>query len=113
MTSVGLVKGISVGKVNIEWELLSVVGTYMSEAESTVKIDEKGRIMLPEKVRKATKLSKGTYVTVKAKDKKITIEPAKSIADKYCGIFQITNWPEDLDEFTMEATRKWWATHGT
>jgi len=85
----------------------------MSEAESTVKIDEKGRIMLPEKVRKATKLGKGTYVTVKAKDRTITIEPAKSIADKYCGIFQITNWPEDLDEFTIEATRKWWATHGT
>ncbi len=85
----------------------------MSEAESTVKIDEKGRIMLPEKVRKATKLSKGAYVTVKAKNETITIEPAKSIADKYRGIFQITNWPEDLDEFTVEATRKWWATHGT
>ena len=82
-------------------------------SETTSKIDEKGRIMLPEKVRKATKLGKGTYVTVKAKDKTITIEPAKSIADKYCGIFQITNWPEELDEFTMEATRKWWATHGT
>jgi AbrB family looped-hinge helix DNA binding protein len=102
-----------VGKVNMQWEQLIVVGLRMSEAESTVKIDEKGRIMLPEKVRKATKLGKGTYVTVKAKDRTITIEPAKSIADKYCGIFQITNWPEDLDEFTMEATRKWWATHGT
>jgi AbrB family looped-hinge helix DNA binding protein len=106
-------EGIIVGKVNMWWERLIVVGLRMSEVESTVKIDEKGRIMLPEKVRKATKLGKGTYVTVKAKDRTITIEPAKSIADKYCGIFQITNWPEDLDEFTMEATRKWWATHGT
>jgi AbrB family looped-hinge helix DNA binding protein len=85
----------------------------MSEAESTVKIDQKGRIMLPERVRKATELSKGTYVTVKAKNKTITIERAGSIAEKYCGIFRITSWPEDLDEFTVEATRKWWATHGT
>jgi AbrB family looped-hinge helix DNA binding protein len=97
----------------IQWELLSTVGKFMSEAESTVRIDEKGRIMLPEKVRKATKLGKGTYVTIRAKDKTITIEPAKSIADKYCGIFQIANWPEDLDEFTTEVTRKWWATHDT
>jgi AbrB family looped-hinge helix DNA binding protein len=113
MATVGLGEGISVGKVNIQWELLRVVGICMSEAESTVKIDEKGRIMLPEKVRKATKLSKGAYVTVKAKNETITIEPAKSIADKYHGVFQITNWPEDLDEFAVEATRKWWATHGT
>jgi AbrB family looped-hinge helix DNA binding protein len=89
------------------------VGIFTSEVESTVKIDQKGRIMLPEKVRKATKLSRGTFVTVKAKDGTITIEPAESVAEKYRGIFQIPNWPKDLDEFTVEATRKWWATHGT
>lgn len=85
----------------------------MSEVETTVKIDEKGRIMLPERIRRATKLAKGTYVTIKAKNKTITIEPAESAAEKYCGIFEVANWPEDLDEFTVEATRKWWKTHAT
>ena len=84
----------------------------MGDVEATVKIDGKGRF-LPERIRKATKFSKGTYVTLKAKNKAIVIEPAESAAEKYCGILQITDWPENLDEFTAEATRKWWKTHGT
>ena len=85
----------------------------MDEAEATVKIDEKGRIMLPKSVRKASKLSKGAYVTIKVEDDNITIEPVGSVAEKYFGIFQVAIWPEDLDEFTVEATRKWWVAQGT
>ena len=44
-----------------------IVGITMGEVQATVKIDEKGRIMLPERIRKATKLAKGTNVIVKAK----------------------------------------------
>ena len=91
--------------------LIIKVGTSMSE--TTVKIDEKGRIMIPKNIRKAAKVKAGTYVNIKTKDTTIIIEPAESIAEKYGGIFQITKWPEDLDEFIVEATRKWWTNHAT
>jgi AbrB family looped-hinge helix DNA binding protein len=80
-------------------------------SETTAKIDEKGRVMIPKNIRKATKIKAGTYVNIKATDTTIIIEPAESVAEKYSGFFQITKWPEDLDEFMVEATRKWWANH--
>jgi AbrB family looped-hinge helix DNA binding protein len=80
-------------------------------SEATVKIDEKGRVTIPQQIRKAAKIKTKTFLTVKAKDNVIIIEPAESTAKKYAGIFQITEWPEDLDEFTVEAASKWWKTH--
>jgi AbrB family looped-hinge helix DNA binding protein len=82
-------------------------------SETTVKIDAKGRVMIPKNIRKAAKVKAGTYVNIKTKDATIIIEPIGSIAEKYSGTFQITNWPEDLDEFVVEATRKWWTNHTT
>ena len=81
--------------------------------EATAKIDEKGRVVIPKSIRKAAKVKAGTYLNIKAKDRTIIIEPAESIAEKYAGSIQIAKWPEDLDEFTVEATRKWWTTHAT
>lgn len=106
----GFPKGYS-GKTYMSGELYLDVGKPMSE--TTVKIDDKGRVMIPKKIRKTAKVKAGTYVNIKAKDTTIIIEPAESIAEKYCGIFQITKWPEDLDEFIVEATRKWWTNHTT
>ncbi len=83
----------------------------MNEALS--KVDEKGRIMIPKKIRATANLKEGCYVNIKAKDKTIIIEPAESIADKYCGVFKVSKWPEDLDEFIVEATKRWWTNHGT
>ena len=80
-------------------------------SETTAKIDEKGRVMIPKKIRKAAKIKAGTYVNIKATESTIIIEPAESIAEKYGGLFQIANWPENLDEFMVEATRKWWTNH--
>jgi len=71
--------------------------------ETTAKIDEKGRITIPKKIRKAAKIKPGTYVNIKTKDTTIIIEPAESIAKKYAGICKVAKWPEDLDEFTVEA----------
>jgi AbrB family looped-hinge helix DNA binding protein len=81
--------------------------------EVVTKIDEKGRIIIPRKIRKKAKLIPGTYVSVKSKDHLIIIEPSESIAEKYFGAFKISKWPEDLDEFVGEATRKWWSQHVT
>jgi len=85
----------------------------MREVEETAKIDEEGRIMIPKAIRKRAKLKPGTYVTVKTKDETIIIEPYESVAEKYLGVFQVSKWPEDLDEFVTEATRKWWTNHPT
>ena len=82
-------------------------------SETTAKIDEKGRVLIPKNIRKAAKIKAGTYVNIKVTGATIIIEPAESIAEKYGGLFQITKWPEDLDEFTVEATKKWWTNHAT
>ncbi len=82
-------------------------------SETTAKIDEKGRVMIPKSIRKAAKIKAGTYVNIKATDTTIIIEHSESIAEKYSGFFQIAKWPEDLDEFIVEATRKWWTNHAS
>lgn len=81
--------------------------------EAVIKVDEKGRIVIPKNIRETAKLKEGCYVTIKAKDKAIMIEPAESITEKYCGIFKVSKWPEDLDEFVVEATKKWWTSRTT
>jgi AbrB family looped-hinge helix DNA binding protein len=72
--------------------------------EAITRIDEKGRVTIPKAIRKQAKLKPGTYVSVKSRDRTIIIEPSKSIAEKYLGIFQVDKWPEDLDEFATQGT---------
>ena len=74
----------------------------------TVKVDEKGRMMIPKGLREKAKVKKGSYVRIKADNKGIVIEPFEPIADKYFGAFKITRWPEDLDEFVVKVMRKSW-----
>lgn len=73
-----------------------------------VKVDGKGRIIIPKNIREKAGVKEGSYVKIKADEKVIVIEPLESIADKYFGAFKITEWPEDLDEFVIEVMRKWW-----
>jgi AbrB family looped-hinge helix DNA binding protein len=82
-------------------------------AQAITKIDEKGRITIPNVIRKKAGIKPGTYVSVKSKDNLIIIEPSESIAEKYSEIFQISKWPEDLDGFFAEATEKWRTQQGT
>lgn len=72
----------------------------------TAKIDKKGRIIIPKKMRK--KLSLKDYVTIKSEEKCIIIEPAEPVADKFFGTIKVDHWPEDLDEFSSEAIKRWW-----
>ena len=81
--------------------------------ETTVKVDKKGRIIIPKNIRKTAKLKEGSYVNIKTKGKSIIIEPAEPVADKYYGAFKVTQWPEDIDEFTVEVMQKWWISHAT
>ena len=78
-----------------------------------VKVDEKGRVVIPKSVREKVKLKEGSYVNVRAEGNIIIMKPLESIADKYFGAFKISRWPEDLDEFIVEATKKWWTSQAT
>ncbi len=72
-----------------------------------IKVDERGRILIPKKIRERAKVSKGDYVRIKVDGKSIIIEPLESIAERCFGIFKVERWPEDIDEFLTEAIRKW------
>ncbi|MBO3800684.1 MAG: AbrB/MazE/SpoVT family DNA-binding domain-containing protein [Candidatus Brockarchaeota archaeon] len=73
-----------------------------------VKVDEKGRILIPKKLRQKTGVKEGSYVTIRADREVILVQPLKPIARKYFGAFRIAKWPEDLDEFIVEVVKKWW-----
>ena len=78
-----------------------------------VKVDEKGRVVIPKSIREKVKLREGSYVNVRAEGKIIIMEPLESIADKYFGAFKVSRWPEDLDEFIVEVTKRWWTSQAT
>jgi len=82
-------------------------------SEAAVKVDEKGRIVIPKEIRETAKLKEGSYVTIKTKGRTIIMEPLEPVADKYYGAFKITKWPENIDEFTVEVMKKWWTTQPT
>jgi AbrB family looped-hinge helix DNA binding protein len=79
----------------------------------TVKIDNKGRVVIPKSLRERAKIKRGGYVKIWSKGKTIIIEPVESIADKYYGAFKIEKWPENLDDFIIQVMRKWWTLKAT
>ena len=74
---------------------------------TTVKMDEKGRIIIPRRIREAAQLKEGSYINISSKGKTIVIESVEPVADKYFGVFKVTNWPKDLDEYAVEVEGKW------
>ena len=77
------------------------------------KVDEKGRVVIPKRLRDKAEVKEGSYVKVKANGKNIIIEPLEPIANKYFGAFKIVKWPEDLDEFAVKVMKKWWTQKAT
>ena len=82
-------------------------------SDTITKIDEKGRVMIPKKIRETANLKEGCYVSIKVEGKIVVMEPTEPIAEKYYGAFKITKWPEDMDEFVLEVIKKWWTNHAT
>lgn len=76
---------------------------------TTVKMDEKGRIIIPRQIRKAAQLKGGSYINIRSKGKTVILEAAEPVADKYFGIIKVNNWPKnlDLDEYAVEVEKKW------
>ena len=73
-----------------------------------IKVDKKGRLVIPKKLREALGIVGECYVEVGTEGDKIVLKPIKSIAEEYFGIFKVDVWPKDLDEFLVkEVTKRW------
>jgi len=73
-----------------------------------VRIDSKGRILIPKDIREALRIRERQLLRMKVVDDKIILEPIENVTDKYYGIVEVKKWPRDLDEFLSEAIQEWW-----
>lgn len=94
-----------------QWAYIRIVVKVM--VETTVKLDEKGRVRIPRKLREAAELKEGSCVNIKAKGKTIIIEPIEPVADKYYGAFKVEKWPEDIGDYAKEVIQKQWKQRAT
>lgn len=78
-----------------------------------VKIDKKGRLLIPKDIREKAGIKVESLVMIKVREKSIVIEPVEPVADKYFGAFRVAKWPEDLDEFVVGVMRDWWSRKAT
>ncbi len=75
--------------------------------EFIVRVDSKGRVLIPKGLRESVGISEKDLVKVYVKKGKVIVEPLGSVADKFFGCFKVEKWPKDLDEFVTEAIKKW------
>jgi AbrB family looped-hinge helix DNA binding protein len=80
---------------------------------AVVKIDSKGRLVIPKRVREEVGLKEGGFAKVEARDGVVVIEPLKSVSEAYFGAFKVDSWPEDLDSFLVEAVKEYWLKKAT
>lgn len=73
-----------------------------------VRVDEKDRIVISKNIRLKVEVKEEDYVSVEAKEKAIIIKPLEPTAERYYGTFKIVKCSEGLDEFIVEAAKKWW-----
>jgi AbrB family looped-hinge helix DNA binding protein len=73
-----------------------------------VRMDSKGRILIPKAFRDRTELKEGSYVKVESEGKRLIIEPTESAAIKHYGRFKVDNIPDDLDAYVAEEIQKHW-----
>ena len=72
-----------------------------------VRIDEKGRITIPKHIRESCGLTEGMEVSLRVEGGRVIIELIRSRADELFGIIKVRSWPEDLDDYVIEALRRW------
>lgn len=77
-----------------------------------IRVDNKGRLLIPKVLRDKTEITEGSYVKVETEGTRIIIEATESIAEKYRGAFKIDTLPEDIDQYTEgEILKKWLQKH--
>lgn len=89
------------------------IGGLRGVEEYAVRVDRKGRILIPKSLRERIGVKEGGYVRVVALEKKIVVEPVETLADRYFGAFKIERWPSDLDEFLVRVAGEWWSREPT
>ncbi len=55
--------------------------------EATVRVDEKGRVLIPKDIRRALGVSEGSTLKLRVENGRIVLEPIGSIADRFYGVF--------------------------
>ncbi len=77
-----------------------------------IRVDSKGRLLLPKSVREKTEIKEGTYVKVETQGTRVILESTETPAEKYRGIFKTESIPEDLDNYLEgEILKKWLKKH--
>lgn len=78
-----------------------------------VKLDEKGRVVIPKEVRDRVGLEEGGNIVLEDENERVILRPLKPVSDRFYGAFKVERWPEDLDEYASEALKDWWKTRHT
>jgi len=78
-----------------------------------VRIDSEGKIFIPRHFRELIDVKEGGFVKVKVENRRIVVEPIWTTADRFYGAFKVEEWPNNLDEFMVEAARKWHTKRST
>jgi AbrB family looped-hinge helix DNA binding protein len=107
--SATLANSLVSGKILNMWNYIFIVGFIME----VVKIDRKGRLLIPKDIREKAGIKVESLVMIKVREKSIVLEPVEPVADKYFGAFRVAKWPEDLDEFVVGVMRDWWSRKAT
>jgi len=76
--------------------------------EFIVRVDSKGRVLIPKGLREAVGVKEGGLVRVYVEGGRVVVEPLGSVADRFFGCFKVERWPGDLDGFVVEAVKEWW-----
>jgi AbrB family looped-hinge helix DNA binding protein len=73
-----------------------------------VKLDEKGRVVIPKEVRERVGLKEGGQIVLEEENEQVILKPLNPVSDRFYGAFKIERWPLDLDEYSSEALKNWW-----
>ena len=78
---------------------------------AVVRVDGRGRIVIPKDVRRACGIGAGDLVLIEVRDGEIVVRRVGGVAERYYGVFKVERWPEDLDELLVEAVGRGWKGH--
>ena len=97
--------GGNIGKSLSKWDDFQHV--------AVVRLDSKGRLLVPKRLREKVGLREGGLARVEVRGGALVVEPLQSVADAYYGVFKVESWPEDLDSFLVEAVKELWLRKAT
>ncbi len=82
----------------------------MAGSGTLVRLDSKGRVVIPSEARRRLGLREGSLlrVIVDEESGRIILEPVGSNAERFYGVFRVKRWPRDLDEVVRDAVYEAW-----